>query len=149
MAAIQDPVLGKVISDLAYVFEGATQVPVLENTITFDTGGLSKTEVKLTTKQIITSTIEKDDSDISYDVVYSMGSAGSTTDALAAVTTTGDVTFFTRDKKASVKIVGATLSKSYQYSDDGVLVQHTIVTPSASGIVITTADAALQAPSAS
>lgn len=148
MAAITDPVLAKVISDLAYVFEGTTQVPVLEGTINFDTGGLSKTEVKLTTKQIVTSTIEKDDSDISYDEVFNMASAGAKTDSLAAETTTTDITFFTRDKKGSVKLPGATISKSYVYSDDGVMVRHTVVTPSSAGMTITTADSALQAPSA-
>lgn len=139
MAAITNLTLGQVIADLAYVFEGATQVPVLEDTISFDTGGVTKSEIKLTTKQIVSSTIDKDDSDISYDVVVNKpltSSEQTVQDALGAESLTANVSFVTRDKNVMITLPGATLTRSYQLSGDGVFVQHTIVTPSASGMTI-------------
>lgn len=151
MANIVDPTLGQVIANLAYVFEGAKQVPVLEDSITFDTGGVTKTEVKLTTKQVITSKIDKDDSDISYDVVYSLDAGAHSVISLKAESETNvDVTFVTISKDAKVVLFDATLTRSYQNSGDGVLVEHVVVTPSALGMMIEAAasNQEIQAPSA-
>lgn len=151
MAAIVNPTLKQVISDFAYIFEDATQIPVLENTITFDTGSVNTSEIKLTTKQVVTATLDKDDSDISYDEVVSLDLGAEVNDALGAVKTENiDVAFVTRSKNAKVELTDATVSSSYQYSDDGVLVKHKVITPSAAGMKITVAASGqqIQAPTA-
>ena len=151
--AIQDLTLGQVIADLAWVFEGSKQVPVLEDSITFDTGGVTKEEIKTTAKLIVTSTIDKDDSDISYDIVVDKtltSSEQTITDSLSATTEVLDITFITRDDKASIKLPGASVTRSYQISDDGVLVKHCVVTPSSAGMTLTfaTETGSIAAPTA-
>ena len=151
MAAIVNPTLKQVISDFAYIFEDNNQIPVLEDTITFDTGSVNTSEVKLTTKQVVTATLDKDDSDISYDEVVSLDFGAEVTDGLGAEKTENiDVTFVTRSKNAKVELTDATVSSSYQYSDDGVLVKHKVITPSAAGMKITVAASGqqIQAPTA-
>ena len=149
MAAIQDTLtLQQVAVDLKYVFLDKTQVPALDGSIRFDPGSLSKTDIRLTNKQIFASTSEKEDSDIGFDLVLTKANVGTdgTLQIGSPTTVTGRIDMVTSDKHAMITMDGATITKYAQYSDDGVLVMRHDVVPGKNGVVLTITDETLQDP---